>query len=210
MSKNKVKEPAVEAPAQAAAPQPKAINQATMDPKYLGRLAGTLLGICLVTALLLGVVNQVTKPKIDAIQQAKTEAAMALVLAADTYEPQTCDSPGVTALYRAVSGGKHVGYVVEVTATGSQGAIDMVVGVDAGGAVTGVSVTKHSETKNIGTKVVSDQTVLDRFIGMSHADGDITVNSGTNRFDGITGATVSSKGVTAGVNAALAAVQSYL
>ena len=42
---------------------------------------------------------------------------------------------------------------------------------------------------------------------MSHAAGDITVNAGTNRFDGVSGATVTSKGVAAGVNAALAAVQ---
>ena len=81
----------------------------------------------------------------------------------------------------------------------------MVVGVDADGAVTGVSVTDHSETANIGTKVVDDQAVLDRFIGMSHGDGEITVNAGTNRFDGVSGATVSSRGVTAGVNTALAA-----
>lgn len=205
MSKEKVNAPAA-APEKEPAPQPKAINQATIDPRYIGRLAGTLLGICLVTALLLGVVNQVTKPRIDAIQKAKTEAAMAQVLAADSYDKVDVDVPGVTALYKAMSGGQQAGWVVEVSATGSQGAIDMVVGVDAGGAVTGVSVTKHSETKNIGTKVVSDQAVLDRFVGMSHADGDITVNAGTNRFDGVTGATVSSKGVAAGVNAALAAV----
>ena len=209
MSKNKVKEPET-AQERAPSPQPKALNQAAMDPKYLVRLAGTLLGICLVTALLLGVVNQVTKPRIDAALKAKTEAAMAQVLSADTYDKLDTDAPGVTALYKAVSGGAQVGFVVEVTATGSQGAIDMVVGVDTAGAVTGVSVTKHSETKNIGTKVVSDQTVLDRFIGMSHAAGDITVNAGANRFDGVTGATVSSKGVAAGVNAALAAVQGHL
>ena len=89
---------------------------------------------------------------------------------------------------------------------GFGGAMSMVVGVDMDGAVTGVSVPDHSETANIGTKVVNDQTVLDRFIDMSHADGEITVNSGTNRFDGVSGATVSSKGVTAGVNTALAAV----
>ena len=82
----------------------------------------------------------------------------------------------------------------------------MMVGVDLDGRVTGVSVVKQSETPNIGSKVVGDQTVLDRFIGMSHADGEITVNTGTNRFDGVTGATYSSKGVAAGVNAALAAV----
>lgn len=214
MSKSKVKGPAetVEAAERdkTPAPQPKALNQTAIDPRYIGRLAGTLLGICLVTALLLGAVNQVTKPRIDAAQKAKTEAAMSQVLPADAYEKAEGEIPGVTALYRALSGGSPAGFVVEVTATGSQGAIDMVVGVDTSGAVTGVSVTKHSETKNIGTKVVSDQAVLDRFIGMSHATGEITVNAGTNRFDGVTGATVSSKGVAAGVNAALAAVQSYL
>ena len=59
----------------------------SIDPRYVGRLAGTLLGICLATALLLGVVNQVTKPRIDAIQREKQEAAMAQVLPAERYEP---------------------------------------------------------------------------------------------------------------------------
>ena len=90
--------------------------------------------------------------------------------------------------------------------SGFGGMLSMVVGVDMDGAVTGVSVTDNSETANIGTKVVNDQSVLDRFIGMSHEGGEITVNSGSNRFDGVSGATVSSKGVTAGVNTALAAV----
>mgnify|MGYP002508404482 CR=1 FL=1 len=50
----------------------------------------------------------------------------------------------------------------------------MMVGVDVDNRVTGVSVIKHSETPNIGTKVVADQSVLDRFIGMDHANGEIT------------------------------------
>ena len=112
----------------------------------------------------------------------------------------------MTAPHKAMSGGEQVGYVVEVTASGFGGTLSMVVGVDMDGAVTGVSVTDNSETANIGTKVVNDQSVLDRFIGKSHADGEITVNSGSNRFDGVSGATVSSKGVTAGVNTALSAV----
>ena len=52
-------------------------------------------------------------------------------------------------------------------------------------------------------KTASGVGVLDQFIGKSAADGTLTV--GTN-VDAITGATVSTKGVTAGVNAALAAV----
>ena len=180
----------------------------SIDPRYVGRLVGTLTGICLVVALLLGAVNQVTKPRIDAIQKARQEAAMSQVLPADEYLPIQLQKElrGVQSVSEARADGGTLGYVVQVTANGSQGEIQMMVGVDLDNCVTGVSVIKHSETPNIGTRVVSDQSVLDRFIGMSHATGEITVNAGTNRFDGVTGATVSSKGVAAGVNAALAAV----
>lgn len=183
----------------------------SIDPKYVGRITGVLLAICLVTALLLGVVNQITKPKIDAIQAEKIRAAMSQVLAADEYVPWEGELPEhVTALYLANTGGEGVGWVAETSASGSQGIIEMMVGVGMDGAVTGVSVIKHSETPNIGTKVVADQSVLDRFIGMSHANGEITVNSGSNRFDAVSGATFSSRGVVAGVNAALSAVSELL
>lgn len=179
----------------------------SIEPQYVARITGVLLVICLLTALLLGVVNQITKPRIDAIQKAKQEAAMSQVLPADEYLPIQLQKElrGVQSVSEARVGGGTLGYVVQVIANGSQGEIQMMVGVDLDNCVTGVSVIKHSETPNIGTKVVADQSVLDRFIGMNHAGGEITVNSGSNRFDGISGATVSSKGVTAGVNAALAA-----
>ncbi len=179
----------------------------TIDPKYVGCISGVLLSICLVTALLLGVVNSITKPKIDAIQAEKIRAAMSQVLAADEYLPIQLqkDLQGVQSVSEARAGGGTLGYVVQVTAGGSQGEIQMMVGVDMENRVTGVSVIKHSETPNIGTKVVADQSVLDRFIGMDHSYGEITVNSGTNRFDGVSGATVSSRGVAAGVNVALTA-----
>ncbi len=179
----------------------------SLDPQFVGKLAGTLLGICLVVALLLGAVNYVTKPIIDQRQKEKNDAAMAQVLPADSYElVEGVQADKVTALYRAVADGVQTGYVVQVSSSGFGGTISMMVGVSLDGAVTGVAVTKQSETANIGSRVVGDQSVLDRFVGMSHAAGEITVNSGANRFDGVSGATVSSKGVTAGVNAALAAV----
>ena len=179
----------------------------SVDPRYVGRITGILLAICLIVSLLLGVVNQITKPRIDAIQAEKIRAAMAQVLEADEYLPIQLqkDLKDVKSVSEARANGGTLGYVVQVTANGSQGEIQMMVGVDVENRVTGVSVIKHSETPNIGTKVVADQSVLDRFIGMDHAKGEITVNSGSNRFDGISGATVSSKGVAAGVNTALAA-----
>ena len=112
------------------------------------------------------------------------------------------------AVYEARSGGQVVGYAVSVSASGSQGTISMMVGVDTEGAVTGVSIINNSETSGIGSKVMNNEQlsngtrVLDQFIGKSAADGTLTV--GTN-VDAITGATVSTKGVTTGVNTALAA-----
>ena len=174
-----------------------------LDPRYIVKLTGTLLGICAVVALLLGIVNSLTEPVIRKMQEEKTAAAMAQVLAADDYHEKSVSYDNVSAMYEAVTGGAVVGYVVEVTTNGFGGAINMVVGVDVNGTVTGVSIIKDSETANLGTKVTRNQSVLDRFIGLG---GTITVNSGENRFDGVTGATVSSKAVTAGVNTALAAV----
>lgn len=177
-----------------------------LDPAFLTKLTAILLGICAVVALLLGVVNSVTEPIITQMKQEKTNQAMAQVLKADSYNPVETKVEGVVAIHEAVSGGQKAGYVVEVAPNGFGGAINMVVGVDANGVVTGIAITKQAETPNVGTKVTGDQSVLDRFIGMSHANGDITVNAGANRFDAVSGATVSSKAVTAGVNAALAAV----
>ena len=177
-----------------------------LDPKAITKLAGTLVTISAVVALLLALVNHMTEPVITQRQDEKTAAAMQQVLKADEYQPVDITAENVAALYRAMSGGKQVGYVAEAVGSGFGGMISMVVGVDMDGEVTGVSVTDASETPNIGSKVVGDQSVLDRFIGMSHAAGEITVNFGENRFDGVSGATVSSRGVAAGVNAVLSAV----
>lgn len=174
-----------------------------IDPRYIGKLAGILLGICVVVALLLGIVNSITEPIITRMQKEKTAAAMAQVLPADDYEEMAFTYENVAAMYRAISGGEQIGYVVEVKASGFGGAMSLVVGVDMDGKVTSVAVTDHSETKNIGTKVADDASVLGRFAGMS---GTITVNTGENRFDAVSGATVTSKAVTAAVNTALNAV----
>ena len=101
------------------------------------------------------------------------------------------------------------GYAMKIVASGSQGSIEMIVGVDANKALTGVSVVNHSETGGIGTKVINNDPnsagtpVLDQFIGMSGA-GSLVVGKTVTP---ISGATVTSKGITAGCNAALAAVE---
>lgn len=199
-------------------------EKVNMDPKYIITLTVTLFVTCLVVALLLGLVNGVTAGPIAVINQQKTQEAMLAVVSdpdnttfseAPLENTQAMTDAAAAAggtlgdVYEVQAGGAAAGYAVTVSASGSQGTIEMMVGVDAAGAVTGVSVINHSETSGIGTKVVGNEAtasgvgVLDQFIGKSAADGTLTV--GTN-VTAITGATVSTRGITTGVNAALAAV----
>ena len=191
-----------------------------MDPKYLIKLTVTLFLTCAVVAGMLGAVNMVTKDKIAAINLEKTQTAMkavvadpdnstfseALALSDDMTAAALAGGGTLTEAYEVLVGGAPAGHALKIVASGSQGNIEMMVGLDADGAVTGVSVVKHAETAGIGTKVVDNEPnskgvpVLDQFVGKSAADG--TLNVGSN-VDAITGATVSTKGITAGVNAAL-------
>ncbi len=192
-----------------------------MDPKYILTLTVTLFVTCVIVAGLLGGVNAITADKIDAITKEKTEAAMQKVVAdpegstfSDALElteemTAAAESYGATLAeaYAVEAGGAPAGYTLKIDASGSQGIITMMVGVDAEGVVTGVSIVTNAETAGIGSKVMSNELlpsgvgVLDQFQGKSAEGGDLVVGSGV---DAISGATVSTKGVTTGVNAALA------
>lgn len=191
-----------------------------IDGKFITRVAGTLTAICLVVAALLGGVNAVTAARIEAINFANTEASLkAVAPEADEFpvlaltDAMTAAASGqgakLTEAYEVKEGGANAGYAFKVVASGSQGNIEMIVGVDADNAVTGVSVVDNKETAGIGSKVMENNAlpsgvgVLDQFIGKSGA-GTLTVGK---TVDAISGATVSSKGVTKGVNAALAVAE---
>ena len=189
--------------------------------KFILKVAGTLTVIALVVAALLGVVNNVTKDKIAEQDAENTRIAMSAVAPEGSEFGDKVDiSDAVAAaasaqggkiveMYPMTNGGADAGYVVKVSASGSQGTITMMVGVDANKAITGISVISHSETSGIGTKVVGNEPnsagvpVLDQFVGMS-GSGSLVVGKNVIA---VSGATVSTKGITMGANAALAAVE---
>ena len=189
--------------------------------KFILKVAGTLTVISLVVAALLGLVDSVTADKIAAIDAENTRVAMSAVVPEGSEFTDKLDIPDAVAaaasaqggkiseLYGVTNGGAEAGYVMKISASGSQGTIVMMVGVDANKAITGISVVSHSETSGIGTKVVENKPnaagtpVLDQFIGMSGA-GSLVVGS---NITAVSGATVSTKGITMGANAALAAVE---
>lgn len=197
----------------------KSKEKVQMDPAYIIKLTVTLLVTCVIVAACLGGVNAVTEEKIDEINRAKTEEAMKAVVAdpdnttfsdAMTLTDEMTAASGSVALdsvYEAQVNGQSAGYAIKVVASGSQGKIEMMVGVDGEGAVTGVSIVKNAETAGIGSKVMTNMPtasgvgVLSQFEGKTAADGTLTVGANV---DAISGATVSTRGVTNGVNAALA------
>lgn len=172
------------------------------NARYILRLTLTLLLVTAVVAGLLGLVNYLTERKIAALQNEKAESAMREVLAADSYEPLETDAEGVTALYQA--GDK--GYVVRVSVNGFGGAIDMMVGVDLNRTVTGVSIISHSETASLGANCTRED-FRTQFVGLA---GGLAVNKDGGPIEALTGATVTSRAVTKGVDLALECVKEVL
>ena len=189
--------------------------------KFILKVAGTLTVISLVVAALLGFVNSITADKIAEIDAENTRIAMSAVapegsefgdkieVTDDMVAAAATQSGKILELYPVTNGGAEAGYVMKISASGSQGTIVMMVGVDANKAITGISVVSHSETSGIGTKVVGNEPnaagepVLDQFIGMSGA-GSLVVGK---NITAVSGATVSTKGINMGANAALAVAE---
>ena len=188
-----------------------------ISPKFVIKVAGTLTVIALVTSALLGLVDGVTRDKIAEIEAEKTRIAMSAVAPAGSEFTDKQEIPAAAMEAAAAQGGKVLelygvkagGCVMKISASGSQGTIVMMVGVDANKAITGISVVSHAETSGIGTKVVGNELndagvpVLDQFIGLS-GSGSLVVKKNITP---ITTATVSTKGITMGANAALAAAE---
>ena len=119
-------------------------TKVNMDPKYIIKLTVTLFVTCVIVAGLLGGVNAITADKIAAINWEKTVEAMKAVVADPdatnfsdaldkTPEMEAAAAPYGTldSIYEVQVGGQTAGYAIKVVASGSQGNIEMMVGVDA-------------------------------------------------------------------------------
>ena len=172
-------------------------------PASMARLTIVLFVITAVTALLLGLVNYITADKIALINDEKTKSAMnAVVSGAESFPDigYTGEDAIVSGCYSAVdSTGAVIGYVVQVAPSGFGGAIDMVVGVSPDGVVTGVSIISMKETSGLGDNAKNENWRA-QFIGSS---GEVAVTKDGGEIDALTGATITSRAISNGVNSAL-------
>jgi electron transport complex protein RnfG len=173
---------------------------------YVLRLTVTLLLITACVAAALAGVNMITKDRIAEAKQQKTLAAMAQVLpGVEGLAPMelTGDTGMVTSVY--ASGDS---YAVQVEPAGFNGKVTLMVGITAG-EVQGISVISHTETPGLGAVAAADsakgEAFRNQFVGLVAG---IVVDGENNSIDSMSGATITSKAVTAGVNAALEFVAS--
>ena len=180
------------------------------------KLAGILFLVCAIAAVLLGYTNEITYDKIqEQLVISSNEARKAVLPGADAFE-QLDDSTFstikanakynlVTEVYTAKSGGNIIGYAVKAAPKGYGGAVDVVVGVTADGNIQGVKVGNNNETPGLGKNAATPK-FQEQFNGKVWDNPINVIKSGTpkdNEIAAISGATITSKAVTSGVNQAL-------
>ena len=167
--------------------------------KKIAKLGGILCSIALVTALLLAVTNELTAGTIALRQQETKNAAMIEVLAAEKYN-RLKSEPDDYEIYAAFNGYDLVGYTVSLSEAGYGGNINMMIGVTKDGKVSGISIIEMSETPGLGDNAKNPE-FTDMFKGLEKQD--MALTSAGGKVQALSGATVTSKAVTAGVKRAL-------
>ena len=173
--------------------------------KYIFKLTAILFLVTAAVALMLGGVNALTADRIAAITAEKTAAAIRNVIdseaAPETLEAFPDETGNVTAVHKMGDDG----WAIEVVVGGSQGNIHMMVGVLSDGTVSGISFIKMSETPGLGDvankATAKGEAFRSQFIGVS---GSVAVTKDGGTIDALSGATITSRAVANGVNAALA------
>ena len=179
------------------------------------KLALVLLAVAAVIALVLGVVNEVTKGPIEQYLNGKRDAAYAMVMPGDgnTYEEIDAGSyandpsNSITKLCTAKdASGNDIGYVAETTFSGAQGMITMVIGLDNDLVCTGIGVTEHSETSGLGAKAADPTDPFPQsMVGLT--DGAKLSKDGGS-VSAISGATLTSRAVVTEIQTVIDAVKS--
>lgn len=124
------------------------------------------------------------------------EACKAVLPDATTFEAVESATSGVQAAVKA-----DTGWVIQASAKGFGGQVPVIVGLDADGAIVGVSFPKNSETDGFGAKLYQEgneeaAALAASLVGKS---GEVAIGD----VDAISGATISSKAVVEAVNTAL-------
>lgn len=175
--------------------------------KDILKLGATLFAICAVAALVLGVTNNITAPVIEKRNiQASNEARKNVL--PEAYEFKELDGMNsniVLEVYEGIKDGQVIGYTIKTSSKGYGGAIELMVGISKDSKITGVEIGNHSETPGLGSKA-TEPMFKNQYVDKDVLNSLLVVKGSTNNdneISAISGATITSNGVTNGVNAAM-------
>ncbi|GIM33012.1 RnfABCDGE type electron transport complex subunit G [Paraclostridium bifermentans] len=175
--------------------------------KDIFRLGAILFVICAVASLMLSLTNNITAPVIEQRNiQANNESRQEVLQVAEEFsEVKDVKGDLIEEVYQGTKGGEVVGYTIKTTPKGYGGKVEVMVGISNDGKISGVKIGNHTETPGLGSKS-ADPSFKDQYNGKStKTQLNVVKGNASNENDivAISGATITSKAVTAGVNAAM-------
>lgn len=167
-------------------------------------------GFTLLVCLFVSAVAFATKDTIKQRQEEDTQNMLSQVFPANLYDNQlgkeeytlTLDGKPVH-FFLGRKNGVPSGVVLFADTTGYSGAINMLLGIDANGVLTGVRITFHKETPGLGDLIETSKS--DWILGFDGKSLENTaqknwhVKKDGGEFDSFTGATITPRGVVKGV-----------
>lgn len=174
------------------------------------RLAVVLAIICSAAATALALVYNLTKDPIAHQQRLKKLNAIRAVQPDYDNEPdkdfvdlKTNDgNGGLTRFYITKKGSTYTGVVFAVSALGYGGPIELMVGINPEGTITGIRILKHSETPGLGAKI-NEAAFLKQFTSKNTRNMNWALKKDGGEIDQISGATISPRAVVRAINQGL-------
>lgn len=185
--------------------------------KEIAKLGIILFIICFIATALLAYAKEVTEPKILEQRKLAAEQSRKDVLPmAETFE--ALDEAGLKALqgsdatiaevFLGKKGNDVIGYFVKAKPSGYAGAVEIMTGIDNEGKIVNVKMGQNSETPGLGT-TIGEPKFTSQFTDKGAA-GILelikTPDASETQISAITGATITSRCMTNGVNSAITAV----
>jgi electron transport complex protein RnfG len=177
--------------------------------KDMAKITVNLVAICAMAGVILSATWAMTDPVKIAKENQEREAALkGLIPEADSIKPVKDITLGGKEgkIYKAVAGGKTIGYVVLASSKGYSSFINMLVAVDPDYKVEGIDILKHSETPGLGDQVEKDW-FKGQFKGKTEEHLNVVKGETKDDIQAISGATISSRAVTRGVKEAVEALK---
>lgn len=146
--------------------------------------------IVLISVSLLLFINTFTSEVVEAQRQAKIKAALEQIFPKLTKFEEDGD------IYIIYEDADLAGYTFTASKNGYSGVINILVGINNDYTIKDVIILSHTETPGLGSKI-TEEAFTDQFIGLDTEGIALSKNGG--KIDAITGATISSRAVTEGI-----------